>query len=643
MTKQKIIAFYRSAWLFPTLIAVVMVGLAIFKIHGSSVGMYNQFFYGKDYHDQNLLFGQPRSIRSDEWLVVTPTVVAQTQNNLEPLNPNIGYGEDLSVVLDTPHKNWSAIFQPQNWAFFVLPLEHAFALKWWMLLAALIVSCYFFILTLLPRQKLFAVLIALGFAFAPYVQWWYQSITILSLVYGFVIATLLLKLWHSPQPRSKLLWSICLGYALTCFALLQYPPYLIPIGVAVAAFFAGHILDHWAKTKNFLRKNILYIIIPAASAVGLIALFWASHASILQLVTNTAYPGKRSSEALSLNIWELLGGFLSARLQDAQAAAHYFSNQSEAANFILLSPLLLLPSAYIIYRAFKTGSKHKYTLLFLNVVLILFSVRFLTQINGEGVAAALRIVPNNRILLGIGFVGILQMVVLARDQQSIAYPKKLVKWGVIFGTLALVYIGWRLKHDFPGYIQSGSSVLVVSAAISAAFYFFMKKRLAAAALLVLTVSFLATYKVNPLYRGLSPITDSPLSRSVKSINDQAPGPWIVLDSLEYNTYLPAQGIQTISGVYTYPQFALWQKIDQEKKYVHVYNRYAQAVFSDYAPDIMYLVQSDMFHLKFNGCSDFVQKESAYILSVHPTSTECLAHVKTLELPNKTFYIYKTPR
>jgi len=640
MIKQKLIHFSKSIWLFPVLVALVVVGLAAYKVSGSSIGIYNQFFYGKEHPDNNLLFGQPRSIRSDEWLVVTPTAVAQTKNNLEQHNPNIGNGEDLSVVIDTPHKNWIALFQPQNWPFFIFPVEHAFALKWWLLLAALIIGCYFFIITLMPRQKWFAILIALSMAFAPYVQWWYQSITILSLAYGFIIATLLLKLLHTSNKRQRLLWACALGYSLTCFALLQYPPFLIPVAISVAAFFGGHILDHWKNIKTNIKTHAAYILAPTGAAIGALCLFWATHAQVLGIVAGTIYPGKRAAEIIQLDILQLLGGYLSAGLQSAESAAHYFSNQSESSNFILISPFLLIPSGYIIYRAFKQKSAHKYTLLFLNITLVVFALRFLTQITGEGLSATLRIVPNNRILLGIGFISMLQLIVLAREQQNIFYPKRLRKWGTILATLTVFYVGWRINRDYPGYVNS-STVLMLATTVTAIFYLFIKKRLVAAAFLLFAISFFATYKVNPLYIGLSPLIDSPLSKSVEEINATEPGAWIILDSLEYNTYLPAQGIRTISGVYQYPQFDLWQKIDPEHKHADIYNRYAQAVFSEYAPAPMYLVQNDMFHIKFDGCDPFVQKEAKYILSVHPTKSTCLTELHTLELPNKTFYIYRT--
>jgi len=57
-------------WLFPAFIFFIYIFLVLFRIHSSSIGMYHKYFYGEK-KDPNLIFSQPRAIRSDEWLVWT--------------------------------------------------------------------------------------------------------------------------------------------------------------------------------------------------------------------------------------------------------------------------------------------------------------------------------------------------------------------------------------------------------------------------------------------------------------------------------------------------------------------------------------------------------------------------------------------
>jgi len=65
------------------------------------------------------------------------------------------------------------------------------------------------------------------------------------------------------------------------------------------------------------------------------------------------------------------------------------------------------------------------------------------------------------------------------------------------------------------------------------------------------------------------------------------------------------------------------------------------IFSQGAPAPFYLVQSDWFDIKFDGCSPFVQHEARYVMSVAPITGQCLTPVKTVTFPAKTFYIYET--
>jgi len=49
-------------FLFPLVLLLVAV-LTAFKLHGSSNGMYNLYFYGGGYRDPDLLYGRTRAIR----------------------------------------------------------------------------------------------------------------------------------------------------------------------------------------------------------------------------------------------------------------------------------------------------------------------------------------------------------------------------------------------------------------------------------------------------------------------------------------------------------------------------------------------------------------------------------------------------
>ena len=63
------------------IIAIVLIIIGVlFKLHGSSINLWNTIFT-TGVQDNSLLFGTPRTIRSDEWAVTTPFIFSQRFNN----------------------------------------------------------------------------------------------------------------------------------------------------------------------------------------------------------------------------------------------------------------------------------------------------------------------------------------------------------------------------------------------------------------------------------------------------------------------------------------------------------------------------------------------------------------------------------
>src|SRR5437588_7576603 len=71
----------KRAWVHPHLVIAVpvllFILLTVFAIHGSSVAAYYTFLGVDSSNDPNVLYGQVRPIRSDEFLVNTPLAIAE--------------------------------------------------------------------------------------------------------------------------------------------------------------------------------------------------------------------------------------------------------------------------------------------------------------------------------------------------------------------------------------------------------------------------------------------------------------------------------------------------------------------------------------------------------------------------------------
>lgn len=162
--------------IYPAVLVVVVIGLSAAGLSGTSIGVLTATqLHGKT--DPALVAGTPRPIRSDEWNVATPLVVAQSHHGY-PRTTRDGIGDhDLSVILDIPNTDWSTLFRPWDIPPLVLDVEHGFAARWWMMSLILLLGAYLLLLALTDRTDI-AVLFSLGLWLSPFFQWWYLPLSL---------------------------------------------------------------------------------------------------------------------------------------------------------------------------------------------------------------------------------------------------------------------------------------------------------------------------------------------------------------------------------------------------------------------------------------------------------------------------------
>jgi hypothetical protein len=94
------------------------VGASVAKLNGSSTALWLGLADGRD-PAADVIIGKPRDIRSDEWLVHTPWIWSQAeqQPSFPVTNRNIGNGV-APLLTNLPARHWSMLFRPQMWGFF---------------------------------------------------------------------------------------------------------------------------------------------------------------------------------------------------------------------------------------------------------------------------------------------------------------------------------------------------------------------------------------------------------------------------------------------------------------------------------------------------------------------------------------------
>ena len=636
---------------------MILLLLTAFKISGSSVGMYHEFLYGAQSRDPNLLYGQPRSIRADEWQGATPQVVGQSKIGFPTHDLTLPGGQDVSMSAAIPTKSWPTVFKPHLWVYFVLPVEFAFAFQWWLMIYLLIVSCYFFVLRVMPRERLFAVLIGLAFGLSPFLLWWYEAASFMTVAYGFMLLILAMRILNNEQigkikdqRANNTLYISSVVYVVACLGLILYPPFQIPVVLVVLAFSLGYLLQkkytEHTPWKTLARRAGLAIAgVVIAGFVGL--LFIHTHHATISALNHTEYPGHRVVTSGGFSLVNAVDGFVMPLLQSNQRAAHFIGNQSEASNFILLLPFMLVPAGVLMWRRWQKRREIDPVYLMLNLCALVFLAHLFVP-HGNFIYKLLLLdrVPHPRLLIGLGFLSIVQLVMTIKLIKDERIPKeKLWKFGGAYSAiclLALIVAGAHIRGLYPMFMHS----YLLIAGLAVAFTLIIlatliNKRMWAASLL-LVFSLLSSFQIIPLYRGLGELTHSKVVAAMQSDSGKH-GAWVVVgdDAYNYNEYGILAARPTLSGLQTYPALNFWRQTG-DPSYNYVTNRESHVVFTD-NPNLktpLTLVHNNSFNVKFE-CSAFIVDNVRYVLSIHPLSEPCVRQIGSpITYPNATFYMYE---
>lgn len=646
------VPFFGTVWFFPIIASCLLLLLTVFRVHGSSITVYDELLSSDD--SSQTIFGAPRTVRSDEWYVNTPFVFSQVENDFPVKNTDVGSGQDMSVVVDVPYAEWSAFFKPQNLVFFILPLEYAFAFKWWFLLWLLFIATYALVLTISPKRYTRAALLAIFLCFSPFIQWWYQSITILPIAYIFLLVAIAVRTASLKNLRSKLWAGILLSYFASCFLLVMYPAFQIVCGIVGATIFVGITIDKGFFKKIFSSKAwIIYSLsIFATLLVG--GSFILAHRDIITTISETVYPGSRDihsggTQVASLLNWPL--GYLSLRTSEAAALG---GNQSETSRFLffgfLLSPLV----AYHFMRRKNRSNelRHRTLSIALMLVTLLFIVRNLLPI-GSGLyrLIGMHLVPHVRLIIGLGMINIILMaIILDLPTKSWRGLQSLVdKVAIIMATLSTTII---LSSAY--YVDSvydiasvGLFEIIGVSVVGGIVVGLLAHRLQTlrntGLLLAITLSFIISFPINPLSQGVGALKNSELAQYISKVERQNNSYWITSKDGILSPIMLASGAEVFSGVNTHPQLEVWQKYFPGED--TVFNRYAHINFSieESANRSIKLLQADAFLITAESCDPMLNElDIDYIVTKEhmPNAFNCFKLSKTFIYNNTPINIFE---
>lgn len=640
-------AFLRH--IFPAVLFIFLVILSLLRISGTSISRFNYSFYGTDYHDPNMLYGHARAIRTDEWLVLTPWTLSQAQADFALENPLFLPGQNLTLS-DAPAASWTTLFEPHNWAFFFLPLEEAFAFRWWFKAFLLIIAFYYLSILLIGDQYFVSALAALSFGWAPFIQWWYSSVVTEVTSYGILTFLFFIAILNSTRWKPRLFNGLFFTFFATCFALTLYPPFQFPIALFLSLAGVGYLLS---RVQQYCTANIrnagMMIALGIFILTIIIGSYYLTNQSAIQATLNTAYPGARKSSGAEPDfLIKGLAGFFNIQLQNDEVSGGFFENQSEASSFFFLSFFLVPLYVFHTIRAIRQHQPVDYLMILSNICLVLFLLWGVTGLPGIlARVLLLDFVPPKRILLALGLINhvlIVYYLAKLRIPKTAAYKGFTAIYSlVVFGTI--LWLGMIIHQRWPNYLGARPQLIIFMLAFIVAMMIYLllmqRRRTFVSILLVFTIG--STIYINPLYRGLSPLRNESLLNAIREVNDPR-AVWLTYDSNYYANYLAANGVRVMNGTYYAPDLEFWSQFDQTGQYADIYNRYAHILAlsaSDPEKVEFDLFQVDMVIVRISPCNKQLAAAGVnyFIFEESHTEFACIQPINTLQFPQRTLYLY----
>lgn len=621
---------------YPIVVILVILALSILDINTSSVDLYRHLI-NTDKQRSFLLWGKPRAIRSDQYLVNIPNLISQDINNEPIVNSDMGEGTNISTQ-NYPSNSIFSLFKITNIAYF-FSTNSAFSYSFsnCLEIGLFLLSTYFLLLEITKGKVLFSIFGSQLFLFTPFTQWWNQYSSITWLSFGLF---LFLRLMKKNDLKKMIFLGFGLSYVIITFALILYPPFQIPL-MYVAIFLAVGILLKQRMdivyTKQTVKKILMIFFGVLIITSIFLLIYYYQFKEVIEITSNTVYPGARFISAGYGSLYQLFNGFYNILMQKDSNGAP-FANQSEASNFFLLTlPLIgwILYKGITLFKEKRTidyiGLSITASLIFLSAFYFLPLPDFLSKYTG------MYMVPATRMYIGMGFANYLLIFYMLTKNIYKVSRKKILDLIIAFFLIILTgFIIYKTGHyyynlnpqsfEWPTLVSPDIKILMVTIFVSLlmGLLLFGYKKIFVTLFLLYGIA--STIYINPLYKGLDILINTDLANYIEETSTKDDSKWIAYNNNMLAQYALANNASIINGIHLYPQFEIWEVLDPEKKYIDIYNRYAHINISEFREGEEYirLLYPDALEVNISPCDkkwDILNVK--YIITYQDMSYSCL--------------------
>lgn len=553
-------------------IAIIsFVIMVIFKINFSSVDIWIQYL-NEDSANTSTIIGHPRAIRSDEWLVYTPLMLAQAQNDnwYAQYNENVAQGNYNMMINGLPVANLTIISHPMQWGFLLLGPVYGYSWYWAMKMILLILISIELVMIVTKKDEILSLAGGIYLALAPCMMWWLSTSIVDAYIFGMAIIVLFNKYIENIEIyklKQKIFVAIGMIIVIPAFAMTLYPAYQIPLAYLIICCLLINFISNIKKIKK-----IDYIIMIITLLISFLILGYFIMVSwndiIIQL--NTVYPGARFETGGELTINNFVQYFMNLFLPINSGVP--YSNACEISTYIYPFTATIILLVYtIINKEFKV-KENKILIGLLIIFLILFVWCYIGVNDILAKITLLYMSQSGRTNLVLGLVGVLISLLLLKK-----YENKRVftnKQACIISTIITIISYIILKNSS---YYSYFSIIKLELALLVVFllsYSLLTANKKVYAILLIIIAAISGAIVNPVARGTKIFYKTDLYSEIRKIEEKDENALWIGSTNVTGQYLMANGINVLNGVNIYPNFEWLNIVDPEKKYEEIYNRYA---------------------------------------------------------------------
>ena len=309
---------------------VLFALLVLLKVHGVSLESWNTIVQDITPSYRYPSIGVNRPIRSDEYAVSVPLVMAQCAHPgfFPRINERCG-GTGMDMFISTPPTpvwDWTVVGQAANWGYFLFGFEHGLSWNWWLrYLLGFLFALEFFVIWL-DGDRALAFVGALAVTLGAPTQWWTTTVPYLNLFF-FASLVFLNKLFSWQQIAARLAAGMGLVVSLCSFSFSFYPPFQFLYGVALLLLGAEMVWLACRAADQRIRACSWLVLALAALALAVEGCYFLSvHQETLSRMVASSYPGARCClggslrKHLDMQAWKFVSLFTSIRAVDFRNA-----------------------------------------------------------------------------------------------------------------------------------------------------------------------------------------------------------------------------------------------------------------------------------------------------------------------------------